>query len=635
MSKTNRTLLILLPSLLLALVYFSFFAKSSSIVAGDFLRSEISLALYDLLDLGVADINSDDNLDIFTTNHSARQSILLGDGKGEFANSLDTLKLGQDHSIPGIEDSDKPPELNESGYYIYRQSRQLFIVAHNVEVLSTLSGSMTVSWPMVVEDKKNAEINIIARNEVNLEQSSKVEFAVKEKGLVQMNGAEDISELPHTFTLDKDVDLTKVFLGTNRINPTSHTFSMNWRDRHSMSWADINDDGMLDVYIGRGGVKGKLDKIKEPIYDELYINKGDYFEDENAAYKLEKKGCPGRQSAWADYDRNGLLDLYISCGRANSDQFPNLLFARQKTDFVEVGPQLELDFGSEAGFVWVDSDNDSDLDLLVLSNGRLIHYRNSNSAFSPKIIMDPISLNGFVKFSVSDFDHDSDFDVLLVSKLSSVLLTNHNGVFSVVDPSGLGLPLQVYSAEWVDVDNDGLVDLHAIPGGIYMQTASREFIATKKLDLSVDFARVNASRCSWFDSNNDGTRDVLCTVESYPNKLMRAFQKIVLKNNKFHYWTSYFFENTEKANNWLQLNLTGLEGNRQAIGARVDITTETGKQSQFVGQNEGSVYSQGHYRLYFGLGENDLVKSVSVTWPDGTTKKLSDLPSNQILSIAY
>ncbi|MBX2847127.1 MAG: CRTAC1 family protein [Acidiferrobacterales bacterium] len=635
MSKRNRILLVLLVSLLLALGYYYFAPKSSSVAIGKFSPTKISLALYDLLDLGVADINSDGYLDVFTTNHSARQSIILGDGKGQFENSLDTLKLGQDHNIPGIEDSDKSPEFNQSGYYIYRETRRLYIVAHKIEALPQLKGSMTVPWPMVIEDKKNAEVKLTMQDEAGLESSSTIAFDVKQKGLVQMNGADDISELPHTFSLDKSVDLTKVFLGSSLVNPTSHTFTISWRDRHSMSWADINDDGMLDVYIGRGGVKGKLDQLKAPIYDELYINQGDYFEDENTAYKMEKNGCPGRQSAWVDYDRNGQLDLYVSCGRSGSDQFPNLLYARRKADFVEVGPQLKLDFGREAGFVWVDSDNDSDMDLIVLSSSKLIHYRNVEGSFSPKVIIDSIPLMGFVKFSISDFDQDGDFDVFLVSWQSSVLLTNLDGAYSVVDPSDLGLPMKAYSAEWVDVDNDGLVDLHAIPGGIYMQTDNRQFIATNELDPSVDFARVNGSRCSWFDFNNDGARDVLCAVQSYPNKPVRAFYKIVLKTGKYHYWKSYFFENTEKDNHWLQLNLTGSVGNRQAIGARVDVTTLSGKQSQFVGQNEGSIYSQGHYRLYFGLGADDLVETISVTWPDGTIKNLSDIPSDQILSIDY
>ena len=350
---------------------------------------------------------------------------------------------------------------------------------------------------------------------------------------------------------------------------------------------------------------------------------------------MEKQGCPGRQSAWADYDGNGLLDLYVSCGRTGSDQFPNLFHARKNAGFVDIGNQLKLDFGTESGFVWVDSDNDSDMDLLVLSQDKLTHYRNANSTFSAEVVRDQMSLRGFVKFSVSDFDQDGDFDVFLVSKHSSMLLTNDSGQYSLVAPSDLGLPQQVYSAEWVDVDNDGLIDLHMIPGGIFMQTDNGQFRATKELDMSVDFARVNGSRCSWFDSDNDGARDVLCAVQSYPNKLVRAYYTIALDSDRFYFWDSYFFKNTETANHWLQLNLTGLDGNRVAIGARVDITTRSGKQSQFVGQNDGSVYSQGHYRLYYGLGQNDLVTSISVTWPDGTKKELSDIPSDQILNIVY
>jgi len=635
MAKKYRILLVLFLSISLALGYFAFFDKSSSVVAGQFSRADISLALYDLLDVGVVDINSDGNLDVYTTNHSARQSLLLGDGSGQFIDSLDTLKLGQDHMIPGIEDSEKAPDRVEPGYYIYRQSRKLHIVAHEVGSLASLNGLIKVSWPMVIEHKKNAHINLTVKNQGNMMRSSELEFSLEKNGNIQMNGAYDINELPHDFILDESVSLNKVYLGANRVNPSSHEFTMSWRDRHSMSWADINGDGKLDVYIGRGGVKGEINNIVEPIYDELFINKGSYFEDETAFYKMQKHGCPGRQSAWADYDGNGQLDLYVSCGRSGSDKFPNLFQARSDSGFEDVASLLELDFGAESGFVWVDSDNDSDMDLLVLSQDRLVHYRNTDSKFSAEIIDEQIPLKRFVKFSVSDFDNDGDFDVLLVSKISSKLLVNGGDRFTVLDPSELGLPKEIYSAEWVDIDNDGLVDIHVIPGGIFMQTEVGQFHTTEELDFTVDFAGVNGSRCSWFDSDNDGARDVLCAIQSYPNKLVRAYYKLVLDSNRFSYWKSYFFKNSGASNYWLQINLTGMASNRLAIGARVDITTESGQQSQFIGQNDGSVYSQGHYRLYFGLGKHDMVKLITVTWPDGSKNELSNIRSNQILGINY
>lgn len=81
------------------------------------------------------------------------------------------------------------------------------------------------------------------------------------------------------------------------------------------------------------------------------------------------------------------------------------------------------------------------------------------------------------------------------------------------------------------------------------------------------------------------------------------------------------------------IELSGKDGNRQAIGARVEVTTSDGVQLQQVGQSEGSRRSQGHYRLYFGLGKIKMIDSVRVFWPDGTLKELEALESDRLLTV--
>jgi hypothetical protein len=52
-----------------------------------------------------------------------------------------------------------------------------------------------------------------------------------------------------------------------------------------------------------------------------------------------------------------------------------------------------------------------------------------------------------------------------------------------------------------------------------------------------------------------------------------------------------------------------------------------------VGNNEGAFFSQGHYRLYFGLGQNERAKAVKIRWPDGSMQQLDNVPGDALLVI--
>ncbi len=98
----------------------------------------------------------------------------------------------------------------------------------------------------------------------------------------------------------------------------------------------------------------------------------------------------------------------------------------------------------------------------------------------------------------------------------------------------------------------------------------------------------------------------------------KAFQAkdVKGKDDRFD-WPILDYRNVGHVGHWLQLNLVGSAGNRQAIGARVTLVTPEGKQVQTVGASEGAYLSQGHYRLYFGLGAVGKISALQIHWPDG------------------
>ena len=78
---------------------------------------------YDLFDIGVVDFDENSRLDIFTVNHSARQSLLRNEGDLTFVESLAALGLSQDRNFSDLEDFRYPPDRGRPGLYIFRQDR--------------------------------------------------------------------------------------------------------------------------------------------------------------------------------------------------------------------------------------------------------------------------------------------------------------------------------------------------------------------------------------------------------------------------------------------------------------------------------------------------------------------------------
>jgi hypothetical protein len=230
----------------------------------------------------------------------------------------------------------------------------------------------------------------------------------------------------------------------------------------------------------------------------------------------------------------------------------------------------------------------------------------------------------------ADFDSNGHLDVFVSSKRGNVLLLNDQGRFRQMPPADIGLPASSITAVWVDYDNDGLVDMHAVPDGLYRQTTGGEFEATGLLALTPHLYQ--AAIVHWYDRDNDGRRDVLLALNENPT-LWRWWQRPFRNDDDIHYWNLQGWRNMKSDNHWLQVDVAGFPGNPQSIGARVTVSTPNGTQVQEVGGSDSSFFSQGHYRLYFGLGSASRADSVIVSWSNGQTREMSDVIADQLLRI--
>ena len=128
--------------------------------------------------------------------------------------------------------------------------------------------------------------------------------------------------------------------------------------------------------------------------------------------------------------------------------------------------------------------------------------------------------------------------------------------------------------------------------------------------------------------DNNGSRDAFMVLsENHSYSRWWEFSKPKRRSST---WLVTAFRNADNTNHWLQVELDGGSGNRQAIGAQVTVMTAGGSQIQEVGSTDGAFFSQGHYRLYFGLGENAKADTVKIRWSDGHVQEFRDVAADKL-----
>ena len=611
------------------------------------------------MDVGIVDANEDNLLDIYTSNHNFRQVLLIADGQGVYRDVLDEWALNQSQEFPGVELSYMAPKVDKAGLYVYWLGRggndelghNVIIRAHKTREIGDWKGTLQINAPLEVD--KNDGFNIEIQPQSSPKSETTVKFSTNGDALLALKLT--TWGLPINFDIQGDIRPSQIYVGNKKIAPHSTSFTMALQDRHALAWADYNNDGRMDVFTNRGALGGGLSQYPESV--QRTIKDAFYVSGDNGQYKeigselgFEKKGCSGRHVKWVDFNQDGLLDLYINCqdrGRVEKD-FPKQLYRQNKAGrFVDVAAEAGLAITDHQliDFAWLDADNDGDADLLTTADKGFFVYRNQAGHFSGEfmgrgkfarddrpglkyVTLDYWNFDG--KFTIADYDLDGDLDAFSVSKEGNTLLVNNAGQFSPVDPVSVGLPAKSVGGNWVDYDNDGRPDFHAVPEGLFRQREDSHFEATNLLVLPSH--KYLGAISNWADLDNDGTRDVVIALNENPS-LWRWWEKPFKSARDIFKWKFLSYRNVGADNHWLEVRLEGASGNRQAIGAGVTVVTPDGQQIMEVGSNEGAFFSQGHYRLYFGLGQHGSAESVKIRWPDGSMQVLDNVPGDTLLVV--
>jgi enediyne biosynthesis protein E4 len=303
--------------------------------------------------------------------------------------------------------------------------------------------------------------------------------------------------------------------GAAGLNGTGFTFG-------DPIWGDFDGDGNLDLFVDN--------HYQEPPY--LYRSNGDgTFTDIRPTSGLTPVG-DRHGSAWADFDNDGDLDLFITKGArggrtlgSKKDQFYEDLGGGQFRDIAEAAG-VTNSFGRGRSVAWGDYDGDGHLDLLLGNTGTdLVLYKNHrDGTFIDKTVQAGLGNLQYAECAFADYNNDGLTDIFCVVSgthpLRDILLKNNgNGTFTNVSSQAGILDLNNGRAiAWGDYDNDGDLDLFVSRGSgthnndealkqtLYRNNGNGTF--TEVTDQAGLGRFSNNRAAAWGDYNNDGYLDL-------------------------------------------------------------------------------------------------------------------------------
>ena len=417
------------------------------------------------------------------------------------------------------------------------------------------------------------------------------------------------------------------------------------------AWVDADLDGLLDLWLVHAS------DADGPQQDELFRGRGDgNFDAITASSGLTTVASPTIEEAnqaaahghgWSalacDLNNDGLAELLA----ANYGRAPNQLWVRNSAESPFENRSVSSGYAYDANLDWTDNQsarcycklNPDAPDCAGVPAPDLIACSQPSDVFrwSHASDREPWRLGGNSGTTVcADVDNDGNFDLLTTeivhwdvggSSDGSELLFGTTGGLRFERPgnASTGLVRLDSIPDWnhgdmtaaiFDFDNDGLADIYLgaadYPGNrglLYHQVAPRHF---EPVSVEDAFEHNRSHGVAVADFDNDGDLDLVLGHS-------RARCDATAPSDCYATQKVRFFENlTATSGHWLQLRLEGGTGtNRAAIGARVEVSTASGTQSQQVGGGHGHYGIQHDLRLHFGLGAA-CDATVVVHWPNAS-----------------
>ncbi len=371
---------------------------------------------------------------------------------------------------------------------------------------------------------------------------------------------------------------------------------LSFHPTQTAAWADIDNDGLLDLFVGNETFPG----IGDVHPGELFHNQGDgTFSEKAASLGLATKGFV-KGATWGDFDNDGQIDLYVS--RLMGD---NLLFRNRGGEpaegprFTDVAGQAGVKRPHESFPTWFwDFDNDGWLDLFA-----------SGYHYNPDINAGDVA---------------ADYLNLPTNAERARLFRNRgDGTFAdVSQTSRLHQVLYTMGCNYVDLDNDGLLDFYVatgspslrsvVPNRMFRNAGGRAF---QDVTASGGFGHLQKGHgVAVGDLDNDGDQDIYAVIGgAYTGD---TFQNVL-------------FENPGHGHRWITLLLEGTQANRSAIGARVEVQVETAEGTRSIHRmvSSGASFGASSLQQEIGLGPATAIREIAVIWPGADeVQRFVDVP---------
>jgi hypothetical protein len=417
---------------------------------------------------------------------------------------------------------------------------------------------------------------------------------------------------------------------------------------------DYDNDGFEDLFICSAG------------RNALYHNNGNgTFTDVTAASGIGGKPADTLSvaGAWFDYDNDGLLDLIVDnytvwtpqtdvrCSTGGVEHYcdpgryrnvpPRLYRNLGHGKFADVTDKSGFGAapGKGMGISIADFNNDGWPDIFIANDTEpnSLFINRKNGTFEERGLELGVAFNdsGHTGSSMGsdakDFDNDGNVDIFYNHLAGQVwhLLRNNGELFQYAFGSKvqtLSLPFAGWSNGFIDYNNDGWKDIYSSNGDVdqmsekspqhdtmFENIGGKTFIDVSS-EMGKDFQRIGYQRGSAFgDLNNDGAMDLVVTsLNDTPRILMNS---------------------ADSGNHWLLLSLTGHKSARDAVGAKIKVTTASGRTLYNHVAISVGFMSSSDKRVHFGLGDETKISSVAIHWPSGIRQVLKDVKADQLLRV--
>jgi hypothetical protein len=358
-------------------------------------------------------------------------------------------------------------------------------------------------------------------------------------------------------------------------------------------WADFNNDGLLDLFVGNEIVRDKVAWPADAKNFRLYINNGDgTFTDVGAQSGIALSGMVKGATA-DDYDNDGRIDLYVSVMGGPNQLLRNAGNEGKVAKFADVTEKAGVAEPNMSFTTWFfDYDNDGWPDIFV----------SGYWATMPNIVREYLGESDKAKGDRPRLYHN-----------------NHDGTFTDVSHEAhLDHLLLTMGANFGDLDNDGWLDFYVgtgaapltniVPHQMFRNDHGKLF---QNVTTSGGFGHLQKGHGVAFgDIDNSGNQDVFEVIGG------------AYTADRFY---SALFKNPGHGNHWVKLQLTGTKSNRFAVGGRIRVrVTEDGHPRDIYRSiNSGGSFGASSLRPHLGVGKATVIDLIEIRWPGGETQQFA------------